>query len=111
MQVKAEGGCASETPMAGRESRLDGCWRKAAAMWWTGSRSAGTLCLGVVHDIEFNPREIFPLDTKYSLNIFVVNPNPIVKSSKLRRVSSRMPLEPAARVKDDDFDSNPGCSL
>lgn len=37
-------------------------------------------------------------------------PLPIVSSSKLRRVSSRTPLA-AARVKDEDLDSNPGCNL
>lgn len=33
---------------------------------------------------------------------------PMVSSSKLRRASSRPLLVPTARVKDDDFDSNPG---
>lgn len=38
-------------------------------------------------------------------------PVPIVRRSKLRRVSSRLPLVATARVKEDDLDSNPGCNL
>lgn len=38
-------------------------------------------------------------------------PVPIVRRSKLRRVSSRLPLVATARVKEDDLDSNPGCDL
>lgn len=37
-------------------------------------------------------------------------PLPIVNSSKLRRVSSLTPLV-AARVKEEDLDSKPGCNL
>lgn len=35
----------------------------------------------------------------------------MVRSSKLRRASSRPPLEATARVKDDDLDSKPGWIL
>ena len=38
-------------------------------------------------------------------------PLPIDRSSKLLRVSSRPPLAAGARVKEDDFDSNPGWIL
>lgn len=46
---------------------------------------------------EFTPHFLFPA--------------PIVSISKLLRASSRPPLEVAVRVKEDDFDSKPGCTL
>lgn len=51
--------------------------------------------------------------TRYiTFHLYFLFPEPMVRSSKLRSVSSRPPFVVAAdRVKDDDLDSNPGWSL